>query len=168
MVTSGVPQVLAFPALRRHLACPQAFAADHVCPEAANYVRALAVLPASVTLPKGGFAAGSSDKAIRVYTRAGDIVRTLEGHSGGVLSLSVAPDGSLVSGSWDGSAKVWNVDSGACTATLGGMENAITVLCLPNGDVVAGETMTRLHVPRSECPLPPLPGRVCLVSFQRR
>ena len=118
---------------------PQEFAASAVCPESSKYVRALAKLPVSATLPAGGFAAGSMDNEVRVYSLDGTLVRTLAGHSGGVLSLSVCPDGSLVSGSWDGSAKVWNVDTGACTATLGGMENAIAVLAMPNGDIVAGE-----------------------------
>jgi phospholipase A-2-activating protein len=94
----------------------------------------------SATLPKGGFAAGSSDKSIRVYTREGTLVKTLDGHESGVLSLSMTAAGDLVSGSWDGTARVWDLASYKCTQTLAGMENAITVLGLPNGDIVCGST----------------------------
>jgi phospholipase A-2-activating protein len=112
-----------------------------VCPEAAHYVRALAALPVSARLPRGGFAAGASDNEVRVYHRDGTLEATLSGHTGGVLSLSVSSDGArLASGSWDGTCRVWDLGTMACVATLGGMENAISVLYMPNGDILAGST----------------------------
>lgn len=41
----------------------------------------------------------------------------------------------LISGSWDGTAKVWDVASGSCLVTLGGHENGVCVLGLPDGKV---------------------------------
>jgi len=41
----------------------------------------------------------------------GQLLRTLEGHSGPVNSVSFSPDGSwLASGSWDGTVKLWRVE----------------------------------------------------------
>lgn len=49
----------------------------------------------------------------------GKPIRTLKGHSDGIPALGFSPDGkSLVSGSMDGTAKVWDVASGALQATL--------------------------------------------------
>lgn len=46
-----------------------------------------------------------------------------------------------MSGSWDGTAKVWDVAGGVCAMTLGGHENGVCVLGLPGGKVgVSGKT----------------------------
>lgn len=111
-----------------------------VCPEAAHNVRALEALPVSATLPKGGFAAGSSDKIVRVYTREGTLVQALEGHASGVMSLSMTASGELISGAWDGTARVWDLGTYKCIQVLDGMENAICVLGMANGDIVCGST----------------------------
>jgi WD40 repeat protein len=43
----------------------------------------------------------------------------MKGHEKGVWSLYYMPNGkSLVSGSSDGTAKIWDVASGKCTSTL--------------------------------------------------
>jgi len=59
-----------------------------------------------------------------------------------VTSLSVdLKTGDLISGSWDGTAKVWKLhDDGTatCIQTLPGHENGVCVLGLPNGTVATG------------------------------
>ncbi|CAM9787363.1 unnamed protein product, partial [Ectocarpus sp. 8 AP-2014] len=57
----------------------------------------------------------------------------LQGHEGGVISFSWTAAGQLISGSWDGTAKVWDVAGGVCVVTLGGHENGVCVLGLPDG-----------------------------------
>ncbi|CAN0532217.1 unnamed protein product, partial [Ectocarpus sp. 8 AP-2014] len=60
----------------------------------------------------------------------------LQGHEGGVISFSwtaAGQVGQLISGSWDGTAKVWDVAGGVCVVTLGGHENGVCVLGLPDG-----------------------------------
>lgn len=58
------------------------------------------------------------DDRIRVLEAAsGRHQQTLAGHQGWVVSIAFAPDGRLVSGSWDGSARVWSAE-GALLARL--------------------------------------------------
>jgi WD40 repeat protein len=45
----------------------------------------------------------------------------LQGHTGGVPGVALSGDGRLVvSGSYDGTVKLWEVSSGACLRTLRG------------------------------------------------
>lgn len=96
---------------------------------------------AAVRLPGGGFATGAMDKKIRVFAADGARVAELAGHDGGVISLAVSACGTwLLSGSWDGTARVWDVRSWDCVHVLPGHENGVCVLGLPNGVIVTGST----------------------------
>jgi phospholipase A-2-activating protein len=57
-----------------------------------------------------------------------------------VISLSWSASGHLISGSWDGTAKIWDVAKGEVLQTLEGHENGVCVLGLPNGDIATGST----------------------------
>ena len=47
--------------------------------------------------------------------------RVLTGHTGYVMAVAVAPDGSwLGSGGWDGTVKIWDVETGRVRASLSG------------------------------------------------
>ena len=101
--------------------------------------------------PLGVYATGCRDGAVRVMdARTHELRYTLEGHSNAVTSLSwVAPSGGgadeapwLVSGSWDGTARVWRIPPassspsarGFCLGTIGGHENTVSVAGLPCPD----------------------------------
>lgn len=79
-----------------------------------------------------------------MFSEDGTLVRQLDGHEKGVISLSFAADGSLVSGSKDGTARVWSLGTpggeARLEATLKGHENGVCVLGLPNGDIATGST----------------------------
>ena len=62
----------------------------------------------------------------------------LTGHTSQVSSLSLTADGMLVSGSWDGSMRVWDLSTEKCVFTESGFENAVAVLGLPNGNIATG------------------------------
>jgi WD40 repeat protein len=56
-------------------------------------------------------ASGSADKTIKLWNlETGKQIRTLNGHSEGVMSVSFSPDGkTLAPGSWDKTIKLWNL-----------------------------------------------------------
>ena len=92
-----------------------------------------------------GFLSGSGDGLIRACDLNGAVVRQLAGHSKGVISLKWCPDATgsqdfLVSGSWDGTAKLWDVSAGAVLQTLGGHGNGVTVLPLGFGTLITAAT----------------------------
>lgn len=106
-------------------------------------MRALQAIGAGVAparLPTGGFAAASSDGIIRLYTRDGVAAGELAGHKSLVTSLALTPSGQLVSGSWDGTARVWDLESGETVQEIPGLENHVCVAALANGDIVVGTT----------------------------
>ncbi|KAH9854795.1 WD-40 repeat-containing protein [Lenzites betulinus] len=84
-----------------------------------------------------GFASCSNDSEIRIWTMEGDCVYTLSGHTSFVYSISVLPNGDIVSGGEDRTVRIWR-DS-ECAQTL--VHPAIsvwTVSTMPNGDIVTG------------------------------
>jgi phospholipase A-2-activating protein len=80
------------------------------------------------------------DTKIRIFTDEGNPVGTLEGHSKGVISFSWTTTGLLISGSWDGTAKVWNLETNSCVQTLEPHENGVHVLGLENGLIATTST----------------------------
>ncbi|OSD08506.1 phospholipase A-2-activating protein [Trametes coccinea BRFM310] len=84
-----------------------------------------------------GFASCSNDSEIRIWTMEGDCVYTLSGHTSFVYSISVLPNGDIVSGGEDRTVRIWR--DGECAQTL--VHPAIsvwTVGTMPNGDIVTG------------------------------
>uniref|UniRef100_A0A673FPJ6 Guanine nucleotide binding protein (G protein), beta polypeptide 1a n=1 Tax=Sinocyclocheilus rhinocerous TaxID=307959 RepID=A0A673FPJ6_9TELE len=69
----------------------------------------------------------------------GQQTTTFAGHTGDVMSLSLAPDTRLfVSGACDASAKLWDVREGMCRQTFTGHESDINAICFfPNGNAFA-------------------------------
>ncbi|POM70049.1 PhosphoLipase A-2-activating protein, partial [Phytophthora palmivora] len=96
---------------------------------------------ATVALEGDGFATGSMDKNIRLFDAQGQRVGLLQGHEDGVISLAVSTDRKLLlSGSWDGTARVWSLETQQCLHVLPGHENGVCVLGLPDGSLVTGST----------------------------
>jgi phospholipase A-2-activating protein len=101
-------------------------------------VTALLSIPSS-----GGYITGCKDAHIRVFDAAHQLQATLKGHEKPVTSLAFASTSEggnayLVSGSWDGTAKVWELSRNAMVATLPDHENSVCVTGvsaegLPNG-----------------------------------
>ena len=80
------------------------------------------------------------DSRIRVFDSVGNPLMELNGHQKGVISFSWTSDGRLISGSWDGTARVWDLNSGQCVLTLGPHENGVHVLGLPDGRIATTST----------------------------
>ena len=98
----------------------------------------------------GCFASGGYDGVIRIYSCDGDVVAELVGHSAGITSLAHGMNGTILSGSWDGSARVfaamrghaqiWDLETLNEIMRVDGMENAVTAAALSDSVIVATST----------------------------
>ena len=72
------------------------------------------------TYPQGLVITGCMDSNIRIYDPiTSELVLKLEGHAKGIISFSWTSKHKLISGSWDGVAKIWDLDlGGACMMEL--------------------------------------------------
>ncbi len=76
----------------------------------------------------GRIISASDDHSIHVYCPVtGTLVRSLDGHDGGVWALA-ATKNTLVSGSTDRTVRIWDLSTGRCTHVFGG--HTSTVRCL--------------------------------------
>ncbi|MET0395446.1 MAG: NB-ARC domain-containing protein [Longimicrobiaceae bacterium] len=66
---------------------------------------------------------------------ASGLVRTIEGHKGGIGALAITPDGQrIVSGAYDKTLKVWDLESGREVHSLEGHTHAVQAVAVtPNG-----------------------------------
>jgi len=81
---------------------------------------------------------GCMDNNIYLFdTITGEKLGVLEGHTKGVVSLCLAsgPGGEnwLASGSWDGTARLWDLQTHQCIHQLGPHENGVHALYLGDG-----------------------------------
>jgi WD40 repeat protein len=90
--------------------------------------------------PEGCVITGCMDSKIRVFDNNGALLNTLEGHSKGIISFSWTTVGFLVSGSWDGSALIWDLSSSSIVQRLQPHENGVHVLGLSNSTVATTST----------------------------
>ena len=89
---------------------------------------------------------GSYDNTARLWdANTGSHLRTLEGHTAGVASVSFSPDGTVIlSGSYDGTARLWDANTGSELHTLKGHKGAIvSVSFSPDGTTVASGSWDR-------------------------
>ena len=73
----------------------------------------------------------------------------MEGHTDEVHAVAVTPDGKqVISGSWDGSLRVWDIENGQMSRSLGeGKGKVYTVVITPDGKkAVSGGVFTPVCV----------------------
>jgi WD40 repeat protein len=80
------------------------------------------------------------DSKIRIYDSNGNILGSLVGHSKGVISFSWTKSFQLISGSWDGLAILWDMNSFQQLRSFGPHENGVHVLGLSNGLIATTST----------------------------
>ena len=72
------------------------------------------------SISANGFYSASQDKKIMHVDGEGNPAKEFIGHESNVNSLSQSIPEELVSGSWDGTARVWDTNTGQCKAVLEG------------------------------------------------
>ena len=108
------------------------------------FVNCLAYYPPTKDFPEGLVLSGGQDTIIEARQpgkAAGDNAdRLLLGHAHNVCTLDVSPEGGwLVSGSWDSSARVWNLGDWNEQAVLEGHNGSVwAVLAYDKETVVTG------------------------------
>ncbi|CAM1310261.1 PLAA (predicted) [Pycnogonum litorale] len=89
-----------------------------------NFVASVCCMPPNADHPHGLIVAGSNDSVIYCYNPdSPKPIHTLEGHAATVCSVAAGKFGTLLSGSWDKTAKVWIKQK--CVFTLSGHEAAV-------------------------------------------
>jgi len=80
-------------------------------------------------------AAGAADYSVRVWdTGTGSRHATFRGHSARVTSIAFSPENDqIATGSWDGTAKIWDLSSGQEMGTFGHKDYVTTVAFSPDG-----------------------------------
>ncbi|KAM6949077.1 phospholipase A-2-activating protein [Aplochiton taeniatus] len=89
-----------------------------------NFVSCVCIIAPSETYPRGLIATGGNDHVICLFSLdQSQPLYTLKGHTNTVCSLSSGKFGTLLSGSWDTTAKVWLNEK--CMMTLQGHTAAV-------------------------------------------
>ncbi|XP_066474656.1 phospholipase A-2-activating protein [Tiliqua scincoides] len=100
------------------------FAETHCMRGHSNFVSCVCVIPPNDIYPRGLIATGGNDSNICIFTLDNSTpLYTLKSHKNTVCSLSSGKFGTLLSGSWDTTAKVWLNDK--CMMTLQGHTAAV-------------------------------------------
>ncbi|CAL1156760.1 unnamed protein product [Cladocopium goreaui] len=98
---------------------------------------------------KGSFYSGSKDRTAFKCDREGNPCIQFQGHEGPVCSI-VEIGAKVVTGAWDGKAKIWDTSNGTCLLTLDAGAHAVAVATLPTGEIVTGSQDKTLRVFRGE------------------
>ena len=107
-----------------------------------NWITSMICLPPNrlPTFPEGCIITGCMDCVIRIFDLTGNPISELIGHTKGVISLSWASSFYLLSGSWDGTAKIWNLSNATCICTMPNHENGVHILGLSNNRIATTST----------------------------
>jgi WD40 repeat protein len=98
------------------------------------------------------FTKNAFQKALQKNTLYLKESRSLTGHTGGIHSVDIAPDGQrAVSASDDHTLKIWDTQTGLCIATFSGESPLLSCALAPDGvTIIAGDNTGRLHILRLE------------------
>jgi F-box and WD-40 domain protein CDC4 len=84
----------------------------------------------------GRIISASDDHSIHVYSPVtGELLRSLQGHDGGVWALAACKD-TLVSGSTDRTVRLWDLTTGRCTHVFGGHTSTVRCLAIVKPEMV--------------------------------
>lgn len=117
-----------------------------------SFINAIAYLPPTSTFPKGLIFSGGKDTIIEVRQPGTSPEENAEalllGHGHNVCALDVCEEGNyVVSGSWDGTGRVWGLGNWECQAILEGHEGSVwAVLGYDRKTIITGESNRLLYI----------------------
>ena len=76
----------------------------------------------------------------------GNKTKEFLGHTAAVSSISQSVEHEFVSGSLDGTARVWDSETGETKYVLNGHSKSVAVLTLPNGIVITGSSEPKVKL----------------------
>lgn len=91
-----------------------------------------------------GFFSGSKDAKVIFMDNEGNPLGEYIGHTGTVSDISQAEEETFISGSWDTTARVWDINSQKCLFMLKDHSYAVATLALENKRYVTGSQDKRL------------------------
>ena len=116
----------------------------HITPVPYQHNHAVTAVLAATTTTTSVYVTGCKDAVVRIFdAQTHELQFSLEGHEKPVTSLawcssssssSADPYAYLLTGSWDGSCKVWDMTKRALVATLANHENSVCCVGLPSDD----------------------------------
>src|SRR5437773_844922 len=115
------------------------------------FINSLAYIPPTTEFPEGLIISGGKDTIIEVRqpSRAPEdnAEALLLGHSNNVCALDVDPSGKLiVSGGWDGQARVWGVGKWECDGVLEGHEGSVWAVLAWSREIIINGKGSVSHV----------------------
>ena len=97
---------------------------------------------------------GCMNSQIRIYNcndNDNELLHILKGHNGGIISFSWLKSNCnnnlLISGGWDGTARIWNIDDYTCIKIFSHHENGVHVLGLDNKIVTTSTGESYNNIP---------------------
>ncbi|KIM48636.1 hypothetical protein M413DRAFT_6022 [Hebeloma cylindrosporum] len=94
----------------------------------------------------GRIISASDDHSIHVYSPiTGELLRSLQGHDGGVWALAACKD-TLVSGSTDRTVRIWDLSTGECQHVLAGHTSLVGLLGLSPSYLVSAAADSTLRI----------------------
>jgi F-box and WD-40 domain protein CDC4 len=97
----------------------------------------------SLVLWNNNIITASDDQTINIYSTDGNLIRSLQGHKGGVWALALHGD-TLISSATDKSIKIWDLQTGRCTHSFKGHTG--TVRCMVLAEDRASEILPQQNL----------------------
>ncbi len=126
----------------------------------------------SVALSNSGdiLAVGSYPNSVRLFaTRTGQELRSLDGHTNWITTLEfLAGDSTLISGSWDGHIRIWNVENGDELLAITFLSEGEWVVTTPEGRFDTNKDLSSiegLHWVIPDDPMTPVPLEIFMRDY---